>query len=113
MNQAIAELAGNTLFELRLRQAILSAQHDVKQVGLLLIDIDGTNNLPIQDPALAQDFSERIWIRLRTVLRDSDTIVRMDGGELAVLLPAVAGPEDVIFVARKVLFLNTVATQIT
>jgi predicted signal transduction protein with EAL and GGDEF domain len=27
----------------------------------------------------------------------------MDGGELAVLLPSVAGPEDVIFVARKVL----------
>ena len=37
------------------------------------------------------------------VLRDSDTIVRMDSGELAVLLPSVAGPEDVIFVARKVL----------
>lgn len=103
MNQAIADLPGNTLFELRLRQAILSAQHDVKQVGLLLIDIDGINNLPIQDPALAKDFSERIWIRLRTVLRDSDTIVRMDGGELAVLLPSVAGPEDVIFVAGKVL----------
>ena len=103
MNQAIADLFGNTLFELRLRQAILSAQHDVKQVALLLIDIDGTNNLPIQDPALAQDLSERILIRLRTVLRDSDTTVRMDGGGLAVLLPSVAGPEDVIFVAGKVL----------
>jgi diguanylate cyclase (GGDEF)-like protein len=103
MNQAIANLSGNTLFELRLRQAILAAQHDVKQVGLLLIDIDGTDNFPIQDCNLAKEFSEKIWIRLRTVLRDSDTIVRMDGGELAVLLPSVAGPEDVIFVARKVL----------
>jgi len=103
MNQAIADLSGNTLFELRLRQAILAAQHDVKQVGLLLIDIDATDNLPIQDCELAKEFSEKIWIGLRTVLRDSDTIVRMDGGELAVLLPSVAGPEDVIFVARKVL----------
>jgi diguanylate cyclase (GGDEF)-like protein len=103
MNQAIADLSGNTLFELRLRQAILAAQHDVKQVGLLLIDIDGTDKFPIQDSDLAKEFSEKIWIRLRTVLRDSDTIVRMDGGELAVLLPSVAGPEDVIFVARKVL----------
>jgi GGDEF domain-containing protein len=98
MNQAIANLSGNTLFELRLRQAILAAQHDVKQVGLLLIDIDGTDNFPIKDSDLAKEFSEKIWIRLRTVLRDSDTIVRMDGGELAVLLPSVAGPEDVIFV---------------
>jgi diguanylate cyclase (GGDEF)-like protein len=103
MNQAIANLSGNTLFEIRLRQAILAAQHDVKQVGLLLIDIDGTDNLFIQDSELSKEFSERIWIRLRTVLRDSDTIVRMDGGELAVLLPSVAGPEDVIFVAQKVL----------
>ena len=103
MNRAIADLSGSTLFELRLRQAILAAQHDVKQVGLLLIDIDGTDNLFIQDSELSKEFSERIWIRLRTVLRDSDTIVRMDGGELAVLLPSVAGPEDVIFVAQKVL----------
>ena len=103
MNRAIADLSGSTLFELRLRQAILAAQHDVKQVGLLLIDIEGTDNFPIQDSDLAKEFSEKIWIRLRTVLRDSDTIVRMDGGELAVLLPSVAGPEDVIFVARKVL----------
>ncbi len=103
MHQAITDLSGNTLFELRLRQAILAAQHDVKQVGLLLIDIDATDNFPIQDSALAKEFSEKIWIRLRAVLRDSDTIVRMDDGELAVLLPSVAGTEDVIFVARKVL----------
>ena len=103
MNQVFADLSGNTLFELRLRQALLAAQHDVKQVGLLLIDIDGTNNFPIQDSELAKEFAEKIWIRLRTILRDSDTVVRMDGGELAVLLPSVAGPDDVIFVARKVL----------
>src|SRR5215467_6843429 len=82
MNKAIADLSGHTLFELRLRQAILAAQHDVKQVGLLLIDIEGTDSLFIQDCELLKEFSERIWIRLRTVLRDSDTIVRMDGGEL-------------------------------
>ncbi len=104
MKQPTADLSGNTLFELRLRQAILAAQHDVKQVGLLLIEIDATtNNFPIHDPDLFRKFSDKIWIRLRTVLRDSDTIVRMDGGELAVLLPSVAGPEDVIFVAGKVL----------
>lgn len=103
MNQTIADLPVSTLFELRLRQAILAAQHDVKQVGLLLIDNDATDDFPVQDSELAKEFSEKIWVRLCTVLRDSDTIVRMDGGELAVLLPSLAGPEDVILVARKVL----------
>ena len=103
MNPAIADLSGNTLFELRVRQAILAAQHCVKQVGLLLIDTDNIDNFPVENPVLAKQFSETIWIRLRAVLRDSDTIVRMDSGKLAVLLPSVAGPEDVIFVAGKVL----------
>lgn len=103
MNQAIADLPASTLFELRLRQAILAAQHDVKQVGLLLIDNDATDDFPVQVSDLAKDFSEKIWLRLRAVLRDSDTIVRMDGGELAVLLPSLAGPEDVVLVARKIL----------
>jgi diguanylate cyclase (GGDEF)-like protein len=103
MNQFVADLSGNTLFELRVRQAILAAQHSVKQVGLLLIDMDSRENIGSQNSQLAQEFSEKTWIRLRTALRDSDTIVRMDGGELAVLLPSVAGAEDVILVARKVL----------
>jgi diguanylate cyclase (GGDEF)-like protein len=103
MNQTIDDLSGNTLFELRVRQAILAAQHGVKQVGLLLIDLGGFNDFVIQNSGLTQELAEKIWIRARTVLRDSDTIVQMDGGEIAVLLPSVAGPEDVIFVARKVL----------
>ena len=59
MNQAITDLSGNTLFELRLRQAILAAQHDVKQVGLLLIDIDGTGNLLIQDSEILKNSLRR------------------------------------------------------
>lgn len=103
MNQAVADLSGNTLVELRVRQAILAAQHSIKQVGLLLIAIDSSDESHIQNPELAKHFAEQIWTRLRTVLRDSDTIARMDTGELAVLLPSVGGAEDVIFVATKVL----------
>jgi diguanylate cyclase (GGDEF)-like protein len=103
MNPVFADLSGNTLFELRLRQAILAAQHGIKQVGLLLIDIDILDNLATEDFLLVNDFSDKIWTRLRGVLRDSDTVVRMDGGELAVLLFSIAGPEDVLIVARKVL----------
>jgi diguanylate cyclase (GGDEF)-like protein len=103
MNPAFADLSGNTLFELRVRQAILAAQHGIKQVGLLLIDIDTFDNFPTQDFLLAKGSSDKIWTRLRSVLRDSDTVVRMNGGELAVLLSSIAGPEDVLLVARKVL----------
>jgi diguanylate cyclase (GGDEF)-like protein len=103
MKQAITDLSGSTLFELRLRQAILAAQHEVKQVGLLLIDVSVIDHFPCKNSGLAKEFSDKIWIRLRTVLRDSDTIVQMEGGKLSVLLPSLAGSEDAILVARKVL----------
>jgi predicted signal transduction protein with EAL and GGDEF domain len=103
VTHSVTDLSGNTLVELRARQAILAAQHGIKQVGLLLIAIDNSEETHIRHPELAKHFSEQISIRLRTVLRDSDTIVRMDTGELAVLLPSVGGAEDVIFVASKVL----------
>jgi len=103
MNLAIADLSANTVFEVRLRQAILAAQHCVKQVGLLLIETENIANFPTYNSALVQELAQTIWGRARTVLRDSDTIARMDDGRLAVLLPSVAGPEDVSFVAGKLL----------
>ncbi|MGB7951303.1 MAG: bifunctional diguanylate cyclase/phosphodiesterase [Candidatus Binatia bacterium] len=103
MNPAIADLSGNTFFDVRVRQAILAAQHCVKQVGLLLIDTANIADFQVYDSALVQEFVEVIWGRARTVLRESDTIARMDNGRLAVLLPSVAGPADVIFVAEKLL----------
>src|SRR5207244_13036501 len=47
--------------------------------------------------------SEAMWMRLRNALRDSYTVVRMNSGEMAVLLPSVNGPEDVVLVANKIL----------
>jgi predicted signal transduction protein with EAL and GGDEF domain len=103
MSPAIADLSGNTIFDVRVRQAILAAQHCVKQVALLLIDTANIADLQVYNSALVEEYGETIWRRARTVLRDSDTIARMDNGRLAVLLPSVVGPEGVIFVAGKLL----------
>ena len=101
--QDITELSGNGIFQLRVRQAILAAQHSIKQVGLLLIAFDNPGNPLTAPDDHATEFSEAMWMRLRNVLRDSDTVVRMNGGEMAVLLPSVNGPEDVVLVANKIL----------
>lgn len=103
MNQPTTDVPGNALFQLRLQQAILAAQHSIKQVGLLIVDFDKFEEITINVSHLAEEFLEKVWVRLRSVLRDSDTIVRMDGGEMAVLLPSVSGPEDVVLVAKKIL----------
>jgi hypothetical protein len=92
MNPAIADLSGNTFFDVRVRQAILAAQHCVKQVGLLLIDTTNIADFQVYDSAMVQEFVEMIWGRARTVLRDSDTIAgwTMGGWQFScLLLPAL------------------------
>ena len=103
MSQHITDLSGDAMFQLRVRQAILAARHSIKQVGLLLVGFDQVDNPLVNFPDFLTSLSEKVWLRLRSALRDSDTIVRMDSGEMAVLLPSVNGPDDVVLVANKIL----------
>jgi predicted signal transduction protein with EAL and GGDEF domain len=103
MSENFTELSGNALFQLRVRQAILAAQHGVKQVSLLLIDFDYKDPSVIQLDKSPVDLSEKIWLRLKSAVRDSDTVAGMAGGTMAVLLASVNGAEDAILVANKIL----------
>ena len=91
-------LTGDALFQIPVANAILAAQHSARQVGLLLINFDHADGLG----NVSNHFSEQIWTRLRNTLRDTDTIIRMNGGEIGVLLPSVNGTEDAILVAQKI-----------
>jgi len=102
MTQNISDLSADAVFQLRLQQAILVAQHTVKQVGLLLVGFDCPDH-STSDLMRMPNFSESVWSRLRNTLRDSDTVVRRESGEMAVLLPSVNGPDDVVVVAKKLL----------
>jgi EAL domain-containing protein (putative c-di-GMP-specific phosphodiesterase class I)/GGDEF domain-containing protein len=99
MTDEIRNLSNDALFQLSLGHAILAGQHSTRQVGLMFINFDYIDGLG----KVSQNFSEQIWTLLRNTLRDSDTVVRMDSGEIGVLLPAVNGPEDVVLVAKKIL----------
>ncbi|MEX0803750.1 MAG: GGDEF domain-containing phosphodiesterase [Candidatus Binatia bacterium] len=102
MTQNISNLSSDAEFQLRLRQVVLAAQHTVKQVGLLLIGFDCPDH-SLADLTRMPNFSDSVWTRLRNTLRDSDTVIRRENGEIAVLLPSVNGSDDVILVAKKVL----------
>ena len=89
---------GDAIFHLPVANAILAAQYGTRQVALLLIDFDQAEGLG----NIVHHFSEEIWTRLRNALRDTDTIARLDHGEIGVLLPSVNGAEDAILVAKKI-----------
>src|SRR5512143_2584385 len=84
------------------RQAILAAQHSTKQVALLLIAFDA---FPGPMPSIGHFATpplDEMFIRLRAFLRDSDIVVQVDDGGLAVLLLSVTGADDAVLVTLKI-----------
>lgn len=99
----ISELTPQSPFQLSVRQALIAAQHGMRQVALLLISVDSDesaagSNGNVQDQLVCQ-----AWVRLRGSLRDSDGIFRTEEGEMAVLLPSITGADDAVLVAKKIL----------
>ncbi len=98
MSQANADLSNITL----VRQAILAAQRSIKQAALLFIGFEHVPDAVSNGGQLSMPVMDEMVIRLRAFLRDSDIVVQVDNGHLAVLLLSITGPDDAVFVALKI-----------
>ncbi|WP_326541094.1 putative bifunctional diguanylate cyclase/phosphodiesterase [Pseudorhodoferax sp.] len=105
-----------TLFDDRLRQAVARVDRSRAEPGggrpgapalrlaLLFIDLDGFK--PINDSlghAAGDMVLRQVAERLRTVVRDADTLARIGGDEFVLLIDDVGGPHDVAATAQRVL----------
>lgn len=87
----LTQLPNRTLFHDRLQQTIAAARRDNKPFSLFIMDLDRFKDIndtlghPVGDALLQQ-----VAQRLRTKLRESDTVARMGGDEFAILLPTVS-----------------------
>jgi EAL domain-containing protein (putative c-di-GMP-specific phosphodiesterase class I)/GGDEF domain-containing protein len=93
-------VSGNTEFELRVRQAILSAKHTIPQVAVLLF---GFNLKGGNQPGEKTGWQSSILMRLRGGLRDSDTVALLPDDRIGVLLQSVQGPQDLDLVVNRLL----------
>lgn len=91
MHDVLTSLPNRALLGDRLEQALLAAGRDTQPMALLLIDLDNFKDVndtfghPAGD-SLLQDVAKR----LRSVVRQSDTIARLGGDEFAVVLPGAS-----------------------
>ena len=102
MSHNAVSTSGNAEFELRIRQALLSAKHTVPQVAVLLFAFNHSNTSDDLDPT-GNALNNSALMRLRGGLRDSDTVALLNSGHIGVLLQSVQGPQDLDLVVNRLL----------
>ncbi|MEW5789449.1 MAG: EAL domain-containing protein [Pseudomonadota bacterium] len=103
-HDALTGLPSRALVRDRLAQAVARAQRERRGGALLFIDLD---NFKLVNDSLGHHFGdlllERIAGRLKSCVRDCDSIGRQGGDEFLMVLADVEGTEAVSVLAEKVL----------
>lgn len=90
LHDSLTSLPNRALLMDRLNQSIIVAQRRKSSLALLMLDLNRFKE--INDTLGHQTgdaLLQQVGVRLRNVLRDSDTVARLGGDEFAVLLPSV------------------------
>jgi diguanylate cyclase len=102
MHDALTGLPNRTLFQDRLKHAVMRAKRHQSLLGVMFIDLDGFK--PIND-GLGHDVGDlllkALGRRLEEGLRASDTAARFGGDEFMVLCEDVADEQHVISIAER------------
>ena len=99
----LTNLPNRRLLEDRLYQEIAVAQRERRRLGLLYIDLDRFK--PINDEfghEMGDWLLQAVAQRMRSCLRDGDTVARMGGDEFVVLLPHLDDINGAVGVAQKI-----------
>jgi diguanylate cyclase (GGDEF)-like protein/PAS domain S-box-containing protein len=100
---SLTHLPNRTLFGDRLKHALVSGTRNKTKTALLFLDLDKFKAVNDTMGHLAGDLLlQSVANRLKSCVRESDTICRQGGDEFMILLPEAGGAEDAEKVARKI-----------
>ena len=104
----MTDLPNRSLLLDRLSQALAQAERDSTQVAVLFTDLDRFKivNDTLGHPA-GDELLRQVAVRLRSALREGDTIARLSGDEFVILLPRISEARDAARVAAKALGMVT------
>ncbi len=101
---ALTALPNRSLLIDRLEQAMERAQRQACHVGLLYIDLDHFKQVnDTLGHAAGDALLKEVARRMKSCVRAVDTAARLGGDEFVVLVPDIAGRDDLDAVARKLL----------
>jgi diguanylate cyclase (GGDEF)-like protein/PAS domain S-box-containing protein len=101
---ALTGLPNRRMFRDRLEHELRKAGRDGTVLAILMIDLDRFKEV---NDTLGHDTGDALLAqaarRIRDCVRASDTVARQGGDEFTVILPEIERPEDVQFIAQKIL----------
>lgn len=99
----LTNLPNRALFADRLKHALMTASRNQKKTALLFLNLDKFKMVNDTMGHLAGDLVlQSVADRLKSCVRESDTICRQGGDEFMILLAEIGGTEDAELVARKI-----------
>ena len=103
-HDALTDLPNRVLLFDRLKQALVRARRHQRYLAVLFIDLDRFKNINDSLGHEAGDqLLQQLSARLRSCVRDDDTVARFGGDEFVILLDDVAREGDIHEVAQKIL----------
>ena len=103
LHDSLTSLPNRVLLNDRLAQSIRAAKRENHSIALMLTDLDRFKEI---NDTLGHHYGDlllqQVAVRLRGVLRDSDTVARLGGDEFAILLPNISEQEQITQAAGKI-----------
>jgi len=100
----LTALPNRTLFKERLERTIIEAKRHSSSFALLFIDLDQFKKI---NDSLGHHVGDEVLIeaaqRLKSSLREEDTLCRLGGDEFTVILKDIKNPKNAATVAQKIL----------
>jgi diguanylate cyclase (GGDEF)-like protein/PAS domain S-box-containing protein len=101
---ALTKLPNRTLFADRIQQALATAKRGAKKVALLFLDLDRFKSINDSLGHLSGDLLlQSVANRLKSCVREMDTVCRQGGDEFMVLLTEIDKAEDATYIALKII----------
>ena len=96
-------LVNRTLFRDRLVQATARSKRMQQMIGLMLLDLD---RFKLVNDTFGHDIGDELLKgvseRLKTCVREVDTVARMGGDEFTIILEGVSSEQNVLVVAKRI-----------
>jgi diguanylate cyclase (GGDEF)-like protein len=103
-HDALTRLPNRSLFSKLLGQLIAQAQRHGRLLAVAFLDLDRFKQInDTLGHQAGDELLKEVARRLKTCVRESDTIARLGGDEFVVLLPELRDEQDAAGIARKIL----------